>query len=143
MPLLLRLKVSPKMKKLFLAFAILSAFGFLATFPVQSRYQSKAKMIQRIQKSASTDLFGDEGIPIGAPMMTIIEDEKAYIGGADAAGKYKVDESYLTAHNIHPLQLKTVEFFVSSSRIGFGIAAALCGLFGWRLKRKPIASDAP
>lgn len=124
------------MKKLFLVLAILSLIGFIATFPVQSSYQGKAKLIQRIEKSASADMFGDEGTPIGQPTEYIIDDPKAFLGGPDDKGIYKVDEGYLKQNNPHPLQLKSVDFLANIFRIGFGIAAVLAGLITWRIPKK-------
>jgi len=123
------------MKKLFLAIAVLCLLGFIATFPVQSSFRGKAKLIQRVEKSAGSDLFGDEGTPIGEPTEYVIEDPKAFIG-EPANGVYKVDESYLKQNDPHPLQLKTVDFFASSFRIGFGIAGVVAGLVGWRMRRR-------
>lgn len=117
--------------------ALIQALGFIATFPLQASYHGKAKMVQRVQKTASSDMFGDEGTPIGEPMMTILDDEKAFMGPADASGTYKVDETYLTDHKIHPLQLKTIDFLASMARIGFVISTAVFGLVGWRLKVNP------
>ena len=132
------------MKRIFLILSVLSILGLIATFPIKSSFHSKARLIQRVQKTASGDLFGDEGTPIGAPTLSIIEDEKAYSEPADATGLYKVDEGYLTEHKIHPLQLKTVDFLVASFQIGFAGAGLLFGLISWRLKSKnPIALDAP
>ncbi len=124
------------MKRAFLILAVLSVLGFVATFPFQSVYAGKAKMIQRIERSASADMFGDEGTPIGQPTMLIIEDPKAFIGGPDEKGVYKVDEGYLKANSIYPRQLKTIDFVASMARIGFGIAAVVLGLLSWQLKAK-------
>lgn len=122
------------MKKLFLALAALSIVGILATFPIHSSVRSKAKLIQRIEKSASADMFGDEGTPIGEPTEYIIDDQKAFLGGPDDKGVYKVDEGYLKQNNPHPLQAKTVDFFASAFRIGFAMAALLTGIIGWRIR---------
>jgi len=129
------------MKKLFLALAVLCVLGLIASFPVQSSYRGKAKMIQRIEKSDSSELFGDEGTPIGAPTLMIINDEKAFIGQPDDSSLYKVDEAYLTKNQIHPLQLKTVDFLASNSRVGFGIAGLIFGFIGWRMKRRATVAD--
>ncbi|MBS1700888.1 MAG: hypothetical protein JST12_04445 [Armatimonadetes bacterium] len=124
------------MKKFFFAIAILCALGFLATFAVQSSYHGKAKLIQRIEKSASADLFGDAGTPIGEPAEYVIEDPKAFIGGPDDKGVYQVDEGYLKAHQIYPTQLKTIDFFTGAFRVGFGMAGVIAALIAWRMKPK-------
>jgi hypothetical protein len=129
------------MKTLFLTLAVLCAIAFVLTFPLQSTFRGKAKMIQRIEKSASGDMFGDEGTPIGVPMMQIIEDEKAFIGPADSSGTYKVDEHYLSEHKIHPLQLKTVDFLASISRLGFVLSTILLSIISWKIKPKVTVVD--
>lgn len=131
------------MKKLFLVVAVLCVLGFIATFPLQSNFHGKAKLIQRVEKSAGSDLFGDEGTPIGEPTELIIEDPKAFIGNADEKGVYKVDEGYLKANNIYPRQLKTIDFFATCFKVGFAIAAVVAGLIGLKLraKGKPVETN--
>ncbi len=128
------------MKKLFFVICVVGILGFVATFPLQSSYHDKAKLIQRIEKSSSADLFGDEGTPIGEPTELIIEDPKAFIGGPDAKGVYQVDEGYLKAHEIYPRQLKTIDFVVGILRIAFGAAAGFGGLLAYLIGRKSKAS---
>jgi uncharacterized membrane protein YciS (DUF1049 family) len=129
------------MKKLFLAVAILCVLGFIATFPIQSNFHGKAKLIQRIEKSAGSELFGDEGTPIGDPMMLIVEDPKAFVGEPDAKGVYKVDESYLKQNNIYPTQLKSIDFFAQCFKIGFAVAALVSGFIYYRLGLKQAKTN--
>lgn len=116
--------------------AALAVIAIVATFPIESGYSSKAKMIQRIEKNASASLFGDEGTPIGSPQLMIIDDQKAFIGGPDDKGVYQVDEKYLKDNNIPPLQLKTVSFVLGMSRLGVGAAALLFAVVGFFLYKK-------
>ena len=138
------------MKKLFLVLTIVSWLGFGITIPIRLSYLNKAKMIQRIQKSTSADLFGDEGIPIGQATMLVIDDPKAFIGGPDANEVYKVDEGYLTEHKVYPLQLKTINFIMFWTKV-LSLLGAMVGMVGltWinqkakLTKPRPTASDAP
>lgn len=123
------------MKKISLVLAILSLLVLVATFPIHSNFASKAKLIQRIEKSSSADMFGDEGTPIGEPTQYVIDDPKAFIG-EPKNGVYQVDEGYLKQNNPHPLQLKTVDFFSSITQAVSGIAVVIFGLLAWRLKPK-------
>lgn len=128
------------MKKFLLVLSVISLLGFVATFPIQSSYHGKAKLIQRIEKSSSADLFGDEGTPIGEPTELIIEDPKAFIGGPDPKGVYQVDEGYLKAHDIYPRQLKTIDFFAGACRVGFALAAVVGGLLTYFIGRRSKTS---
>lgn len=122
-------------KKLCLLVALLSVIVLIATIPAYNSFAGKAKMIQRIQKSAGDSLFGEEGTPVGEATMTIIEDPKAFIGDP-VNGVYKVDQGYLDQNEIYPTQLKTVQFWIESIRLGAGVAGLLGVVLGlW--KRKP------
>jgi len=92
------------------------------SFPVRSSYASKAKLIQRVEKSTGDDLFGDNGTVIGSPQMLIIEDEKAFLGPVKPGEPLSVDEKYLKDHNVYPLQLKTVDFFINYIRLSTGMS---------------------
>ena len=98
-------------------------------------------MIQRVQSIPGNEMFGDDGTPIGKPMLLIIEDQQAFKGTADDTGTYFVDENYLTEHKIHPLQLKTVEFIASICQFAFAMSALILGFIGWRLKSKTKVVD--
>jgi hypothetical protein len=125
-------------KKLCLLVAILSAIILIATVPAYNSFAGNAKMIQRVQKNSSDALFGEEGTPVGEPTLTIIEDPKAFIG-EPADGVYKVDQGYLDQNKIYPTQLKTVQFWIESIRLGAGVAGLLGVVLGlW--KRKPKAA---
>ena len=125
-------------KKLCLLVAVLSAIVLIATVPAYNSFAGKAKMIQRVQKSSSDALFGEEGTPVGEPTLTIIEDPKAFIG-EPVDGVHKVDQGYLDQNKIYPTQLKTVQFWIESIRLGAGVAGLLGVVLG-RWKRKPKAA---
>ncbi len=123
-------------KKLCLLVAVLSAIVLIATVPTYNSFAGKAKMIQRVQQNKSDALFGEEGTPLGEPTLTIIEDPKAFIG-EPVDGVYKVDQSYLDANKIYPTQLKTVQFWIESIRLGAGVAGLLGVALGlWKPKPK-------
>jgi hypothetical protein len=125
-------------KKLCLIVAVLSAVVLIATVPAYNSFAGKAKMIQRVQRNSSDALFGDEGTPVGEPTLTIIEDPKAFIG-EPTDGVHKVDQGYLDQKKIYPTQLKTVQFWIESIRLGAGVAGLLGVVLGlW--KRKPKAA---
>jgi len=86
--------------------------GFVIARVIQSDYESRAVLTQRVQvDKAGAALFGDGNTPIGSPQQMIIDDPKAVIKGTGAASDPRqVDDGYLQAHNIYPLQLKTVRY---------------------------------
>ena len=125
-------------KKLCLLVAVLSIIVLTATVPAYNSFAGKAKMIQRVQRNSSDSLFGEEGTTVGEPTMTIIEDPKAFIG-EPVDGVYKVDQGYLDSNKIYPTQLKTVQFWIESIRLGAGCVGLLGVVLGlW--KRKPRAA---
>ena len=116
-----------KLGKIARVLTVLAGVVFVATFAVDSYFGGKAQLIQRVEKSDSSDLFGDSGTPIGSPAMLIIEDPKAFLP-EEKDGAKQVDEKYLKDHKIYPLQLKTIQMFTGYSRIasaGFGVLLAL------------------
>ena len=105
---------------------VLLLFGvvFAVLIPLSITFGNKAKMIQRVERLSSSELFGDEGANIGAPTLLIIEDSNAFIGGPDARNVYKVDENYLKTHKIYPVQQKTIKLVTIMLEI-----ATCCALF--------------
>ncbi len=123
-------------KKLCLLVAIFSVIVLIATVPAHNSFAGKAKMIQRVQRNSSDSLFGEEGTPVGEPTLTIIEDPKAFIG-EPVDGVYKVDQGYLDANKVYPTQLKTVQFWIESIRLGAGVAGLLGVVLGlWKKKSR-------
>lgn len=115
-------------RKVLLVGLFLGVLTIVASAVLEKDYRSKAKMIQRVEKSSSGELFGDEPTPIGSPSLLIVEDPKAF-AGEPVNGIYKVDEGYLKSKNIYPRQMKTVEFVLGNVRIGAFIGALICGGF--------------
>jgi hypothetical protein len=115
-----------------------SAVAFVATFPVRSRYEAKADLVQRVEVN-KTDalLLGKSARPIGSPQRMIIIDEKAFVPGEGESGARLADDGYMKEHNIYPLQLKSVDFIVSSVRVGCLVVMAL-SLGGFRLTRRTV-----
>lgn len=111
--------------------AALGLLAILISFPVEASYRGKAVLAQRVEKDPGADLFdgADAYRPIGSPQPMIIEDPRAFLPETNQDGIKRVDEAYLKAKGIYPLQLKTVEFFTGSARLGGGIAL----LLGWGL----------
>ena len=97
---------------------------FAVLIPLSITFGNKAKMIQRVERLSSSELFGDEGANIGAATLLIIEDSNAFIGGPDSRNVYKVDENYLKTHNIYPVQQKTIKLVTIMLEI-----ATCCALF--------------
>jgi len=98
-----------------LAIAILCALGLIALRFVRSSYTNRAVMTQRVQVDSADKLFGDGPTLIGSPQPMIIDDPKAVVGTKD--GIRQVDDAYLQSHHIYPLQLKTVDFTITWTRI--------------------------
>jgi hypothetical protein len=116
---------------------------FVASFPIENSFASRAKLIQRVQPNEAAALFGEVGDKIGSPQKMIIDDAKAFLPTEGEDGVAYVDENYLKANGIYPLQLKTVTFFASRVRWGCGIAFVVLALLGgWanaRLQRRKVS----
>jgi hypothetical protein len=112
----------------------LAAVALVVSVPVENGYVAKSNLIQRVQISEADRLFGSQGTPVGSPAQYIIEDEKAFVGSTDD-GTRLVDQAYLDANGIYPLQLKSVQSTIGYVRIG-AIAAAFIfgavGILAWR-----------
>jgi hypothetical protein len=112
----------------------LAAVALVATVPIENSYASKSNLIQRVQITEADKLFGGQGTPVGSPAQYIIEDKEAFVGATED-GVQLVDEAYLEANGIYPLQLKSVEATIGYVRIAAGIGAFLFGAVGilaWR-----------
>lgn len=118
--------------KLVLATAVLSFLVGVATVPVESSYASRAVLMQRMQKSAGDDLFGDQGTAIGSPQQFIVDDPKAILNEKGQNGVTLLDENYLLEHKIHPLELQTVHYvagLIRTASLGVGVVLLILGLF--------------
>lgn len=125
---------------------ILKVFGLLAlvggliavigSFVVANSFESRAKLIQRVERNEGAELFGEAGTAIGSPQKLIIDDPKAFTGDKTPEGAEIVDEGYLKANNLYPLQLQTVTYAAEMTRYGGIAAIALGGLALWAAKRR-------
>ncbi len=109
--------------------AVVSALGLGVVPSIRESYASRAILTQRVQvDSAGSSLFGDGSTAIGSPQLMIIDDPKAVVLGTDKSKVRQVDDSYLQAHKIYPLQLKTVDFTINLVRMTM-MATFVFGLF--------------
>lgn len=122
--------------KLSLIAAVLALALAAATFPVEASYASRAQLMQRMQKSAGDDLFGDQGTPIGSPQKFIVDDPKAILKEKGENGITLLDENYLVKNSIHPLQMQTVSYVAGLVRMGGGVAGVLLLLVTLALRAK-------
>jgi hypothetical protein len=120
--------------------AVLAILAFIATFPIRSNFAGRAKLAQRIEQSNADSLFDSQGAALGEPQLYIIDDPKAYLDGKGDEGQLLLNENYLKQNSIYPLQLQSVDFFATATRIGSGAALVVFGLgslwFSSRLKRR-------
>lgn len=116
------------MKTLLVIAWIAAGLGLLAaaiSYPVESNYAARAKLVQRVRSDAADALFGGEPTPVGSPQKLIIDDAKAFTGKSTSGGAAMVDEGYLEKHAIYPLQLQTVSYVAGLVRLaGLGLAMA-------------------
>jgi len=120
--------------------AVLAVLAFIATFPIRASFAGRAKLAQRIEQSNADSLFDSKGAPLGEPQLYIVDDPKAYLEGKGDQGQLLLNENYLKKNAIYPLQLQSVDFFASATRIGSAVAFVVFGLGSlWlvsRLKRR-------
>jgi hypothetical protein len=133
-----------KLPAILLGLIITAILAVISSFFVALFVSRDAQLIQLVQPDelGATSLFADSsgvpGTPIGSPQTMIISDPKAFMDGTGANGEKYVNDAYLKANNIYPLQVKTVNFFRDSVAWVAGIAALLMGAFRWWwLRRTP------
>lgn len=129
--------------RLSLIAAIVAFAVAVATWPVESSYASRAQLMQRMQKSAGDDLFGDQGTPIGSPQMSIVDDPKAILPEKGEKGVTLLDENYLQKNSLHPLQLQTVKYVASMVRLAGGIAGLVLLAITFALQSRARRAAAP
>ncbi len=118
------------------AIAVLSAIVLIATFPIESSYASRSRLVQRIKPSAESELFGDAGEKIGSPQELIVDDPSVFLTEPTPEGVAQVDENKLLEKKIYPLQLQTVRFVAGMTRMGAGVALVVGLLATYVLGRK-------
>lgn len=132
------MKCTSCMKKISMMLAVMSVLGLIAAALYQSNLESKATLIQRIKTydSATAELLGEVGTPIGSPQLMIITDPKAFLPGKGEGGERFVDDEYLKSNGIYPLQAKTVSYVGGFVKLGLLGMAALMSLAAWFFGRR-------
>ncbi|MVN89118.1 hypothetical protein GO986_20465 [Deinococcus sp. HMF7620] len=119
--------------------ALLCLLALLVTLLTGWWYGRGAQLVQLVTptSAAATSLFGESGpgTLIGSPQQMIIRDPEAFLDGRTAGGARYVNDTYLKAQNIYPLQLKTVRFVQLAVAAGFAAALLLFGGL-WFLARR-------
>lgn len=116
----------------------MSVLGLAITALYQSNLESKAALIQRIKPydSATAELLGEVGTPIGDPQLMIITDPKAFLPGKGEQGQRFVNDEYLKSSGTYPLQVKTVSFVGGMVKLGLLGMAAVMSLAAWFFGRR-------
>ncbi len=125
-----------------IAVAVVGLVGLAAAPVVRVTYKDRAVLTQRVQiDKAGASLFGDGTTPIGSPQLMIIDDPKAIVAQTGSEKQPRqVDDAYLKSHDIYPLQLKTVDFFVHWAQLGFIAATVVGALAAIGTRRKKVAA---
>lgn len=117
--------------------------ALVATFPLREQAASKAQNIQLVQKQDGSDIFGEpEYTKLGSPQMIIIEDPKAFLDKEEDGAKW-VDDAYLKANNIYPVQLKSVDATLTIARYAFGFFGLDLLVLGWVFNRAAAKRSSP
>jgi hypothetical protein len=131
-----------KLPAILLGLIITAILVTISSFFVALFVSRDAQLVQLVQpdevglNSLFADSSGVPGTPIGSPQTMIISDPKAFMDGAGSNGEKYVNDAYLKANNIYPLQVKTVNFFRDSVAWVAGIAAVLMAAFRWWWMRR-------
>ncbi|GIK32523.1 MAG: hypothetical protein HND43_02775 [Armatimonadetes bacterium] len=131
-------KCTSCMKKISMMLAAMSVLGLIVAALYQSNLESKAALTQRIKPydSATAELLGEVGTPIGDPQLMIITDPKAFLSGKGEQGQRFVNDEYLKSNGIYPLQVKTVAFVGGIVKLGLLGMAAVMSLAAWFFGRR-------
>ena len=124
------------------AVTVIGPVGLVAVPFVRESYKSRAVLTQRVQiDKAGASLFGDGTTLIGSPQLMIIDDPKAIVSQTGSEKQPRqVDDAYMKSHDIYPLQLKTVDFFVHWAQLGFIAATVVGALAAIGTRRKKAAA---
>ncbi len=135
-----------KLPNILLALIVTAVLAIVSSFIVARFVSRDAQLVQLVQpdEAGLNSLFADSsGVPgtaIGSPQTMIISDPKAFIEGTGSSGERYVNDAYLKANSIYPLQVKTVNFFRDSIVWVAGIAALMIGAFRWWWMRRSSVS---
>lgn len=119
------------------AMLVLGMIGLLGSIILPRNLASKARLTQRMTPydADTAALTGEIGTPVGEPQLMIIDDERAFLKGEGENGARLVDDNYLKAKGIYPLQVKTVNFVAGLARLGTAAVAGIgLVLFVWTRK---------
>jgi hypothetical protein len=131
-----------KLPTILLALIVTAVLAIISSFLVALFVSRDAQLVQLVQpgEAGLNSLFADSsGVPgtaIGSPQTMIISDPKAFMEGTGSSGEKYVNDAYLKANNIYPLQVKTVNFFRDSVAWVAGVAALLMTAFRWWWMRR-------
>jgi hypothetical protein len=126
-----------KLPTILLALIVIAVVTVVLSFIIAGFVSRGAQPVQLVQpdEAGLNSLFADSsgvpGTPIGSPQTMIIADPKAFMEGTGSSGERYVNDAYLRANNIYPLQVKTVNFFRDSVAWVAGMAALLMTVFRW------------
>ncbi|MBA4293433.1 hypothetical protein C0431_10750 [bacterium] len=123
--------------------AAVAVIALIAAQVIRADYAKRAVVYQRIEQTEEAKLFGDLGTKIGSPQAFIIDDPKAILPDTLEDGTKLLDENYLKANNIYPLQLKTINETVSMVTLGSALAlvAGIATTLFTRRKLRATPSD--
>jgi len=113
----------------------------LFAFQREAQLASKAVVAQRVRPSSEAALFGDIGENIGSPTEYVIEDPHALLDHKGPNGMALLDESYLEKSGKYPLQMKTVRFMASVTKVGGGLIFLVSGGILFLLLRSKPAQE--
>ncbi|MBV6491490.1 MAG: hypothetical protein CNCCGFBP_02092 [Fimbriimonadaceae bacterium] len=131
-------KCTSCVKNISMMLAVMSVLGLIVAALYQSNLESKATLTQRIKPydSATAELLGEIGTPIGDPQLMIITDPKAFLPGKGEQGQRFVNDEYLKSNGIYPLQVKTVAFVGGIVKLGLLGMAAVMSIAAWFFGRR-------
>jgi len=125
------------MRKIGIVIAVPSVLTVVVATVTERSFESRATLVQRVERDETAELFGDPGTPIGSPQRLIIDDEGAFLPGEGEGGARLVNEKYLKEKGIYLLQMKTVNLMADMTRWGAGAGFLLgLGLVGFAAKRR-------
>jgi len=122
---------------------IASVATLVATFPIESSFRSRAKLVQLVRPNEQAALFGDVGEEIGSPARYVIDDQAAFLNQRSGSGAEYVSVTYLENKGIYPLQLQTVEFVAGTIRQATTIVTPLALIGWWWSRRRLRRSSVP